>query len=303
MIREIVKHYSDFVAYPIRMGVWRKDEKSPDAKVLEDRTLNSMKAIWDRPKARSPRTKYREFYKHISHDWNEPLRTLPVRMEETIEALRPALPCRRRRPSISTAGDEARRAALREARVRDGRVQGSFALEPPLHQRRGRRARSLAQRLARDFAEGSPNQIIRKQLVKKVFASLDEMKREKKDEYLGFWTEFGPVLKEGLIGYDVPDKDKILELLMAGSTKSTTELTSLDDYVARMKEGQDSIYFLTGASKKPCKSRRCSRTSSPKATKSCSSPIPSTSSGSTRRRATRTRRWSPSGRGEDQAGL
>jgi molecular chaperone HtpG len=92
-------------------------------------------------------------------------------------------------------------------------------------------------------------QIIRKQLVKKVLSALDEMKSEKKEEYLGFWTEFGPVLKEGLIGYDVPDKDRILDLLLAGSTKSTTELTSLEEYVGRMKEGQDSIYFLTGASK------------------------------------------------------
>ncbi len=120
------------------------------------------------------------------------------------------------------------------------------------------------------------------------------MKRDKKDEYLAFWAEFGPVLKEGLIGYEVPDKDRILELLLAGSTKSTTELTSLEEYVSRMKEGQDSIYFLTGASKETVKSRPCSKTSSPRATRSYSSRTPSTSSGSMKRRASRTRRWSRS---------
>src|SRR6185436_140699 len=89
-------------------------------------------------------------------------------------------------------------------------------------------------------------QVIRKQLVKKILATLDEMKRDKPDDYLQFWAAFGPVLKEGLLAYDAPDKDKLLELIIAPSTHHASNLASLDDYVSRMKEGQDAIYFLTG---------------------------------------------------------
>ncbi len=249
VLREIVKHYSDFVAYPIRMGVWRKDEKSPDAKVLEDRTLNSMKAIWDRPKGEVSDEEYREFYKHISHDWNEPLRTLPVRMEGTIEAY--ALLYLPTKAPFDLYSPEMKRGVqlyVKRVFVMD---ECKDLLPSNLRFIKGVvDAHDLSLNVSREILQKDRQiQIIRKQLVKKVLSTLDEMRREKKDEYLGFWAEFGPVLKEGLIGYDTPDKDKILDLLMAGSTKSTTELTSLEEYVGRMKEGQESIYFLTGASK------------------------------------------------------
>src|SRR5262249_7587143 len=69
-----------------------------------------------------------------------------------------------------------------------------------------------------------------------------------------FWGEFGPVLKEGLVGYETPDKDKILELLLAPSTADASALTSLDEYVGRMKEGQEAIYVLTGPKESIAKS-------------------------------------------------
>jgi molecular chaperone HtpG len=92
-------------------------------------------------------------------------------------------------------------------------------------------------------------QIIRKNLVKKVLATLDEMKRDSMKEYLDFWASFGPVLKEGLIAYDVDDKDKLLDLVLAPSTANPNELVTLDQYVGRMKPGQDAIYYLTGVSR------------------------------------------------------
>jgi molecular chaperone HtpG len=90
-------------------------------------------------------------------------------------------------------------------------------------------------------------QVIRKQLVKKVLATLEELHRDAPDQYAQFWAELGPVLKEGLASYDTQDKDKLLELVVAPSTQH--ERTTLADYVARMKEGQDAIYFLVGSSK------------------------------------------------------
>src|SRR6185369_2969509 len=68
------------------------------------------------------------------------------------------------------------------------------------------------------------------------------------DDYLAFWAAFGPVLKEGLLAFDAADKDKLLDLVITHSTHAADRLVSLDDYVSRMKEGQDAIYFLTGPS-------------------------------------------------------
>jgi len=88
VIRDIVKKYSDFVAYPIRMKVWRQaaqGEGSSATQVFEDAVLNSQKAIWDRPQSEVSETEYHEFYRHLSHDWRPPLRTIPVKMEGTLE--------------------------------------------------------------------------------------------------------------------------------------------------------------------------------------------------------------------------
>jgi molecular chaperone HtpG len=92
-------------------------------------------------------------------------------------------------------------------------------------------------------------QVIRKQLVKKVLSTLEEMKKAGEGEYMQFWAEFGPVLKEGLVAYDAQDKDKLLDLVVSASTADPSRLTSLDQYVERMKEGQDAVYFLAGPSK------------------------------------------------------
>src|SRR5262249_22953409 len=92
-------------------------------------------------------------------------------------------------------------------------------------------------------------QVIRKQLVKKVLATLEEMKRDKPEDYLTFWTAFGPALREGLLPNAAQDNDKLRELSVTASTHEPGKVTSLDDYIGRMKEGQDAIYFLTGSSK------------------------------------------------------
>src|SRR5262249_42323845 len=80
-------------------------------------------------------------------------------------------------------------------------------------------------------------QIIRKTLVKKLLATLEEMKRDAAKEYLEFWAAFGPVVKEGLLAHDVDDQEKLLELVMAPSTAHEAALTTLEQYVGRMKDG------------------------------------------------------------------
>jgi molecular chaperone HtpG len=250
VIEEVVERYSDFVAYPIRMKAWRtKKEGSSEVKVLEDRTLNSMKAIWDRPKGEVSEGEYRDFYRHISHDWTDPLRSVPVKMEGTFEAY--ALLYIPSRAPLDLYSPEMKRGVqlyVKRVFVMD---ECKELLPPYLRFVRGVvDAHDLPLNVSREMLQKDRQlHVIRKQLVKKVLATLDEMKLGQLQDYVKFWAEFGPVLKEGLVGADVQDRDKLLNLVVAPSTAERSELTSFDQYIGRMKDGQDAIYFLTGTSK------------------------------------------------------
>lgn len=251
VLRDIVKRYSDFVAHPIRMHKVKKtkDEAGVESETVEDETLNSMKAIWDRPKAEVTETEYKEFYRHISHDWNEPLRTIPVRMEGTLEAY--ALLYLPAQAPFDLYSPEMKRGV--QLYVKRVFVMDECKELMPPHLRFVKGvvdAHDLSLNVSREILQKDRQiQIIKKQLVKKVLGTLDEMKREQPEDYLKFWAAFGPALKEGLLAYDTPDKDKLLDLTLAASTHEPGKLTSLQDYVGRMKEGQDAIYFLTGPSR------------------------------------------------------
>jgi molecular chaperone HtpG len=254
VIKEIVKRYSDFVAYPIRMKAWRKkDDKPSEVKVLEDETLNSMKAIWDRPKGEVSDGEYREFYHHISHDWTDPLRTIPIKMEGTVEAYA-LLYVPSKAPFDLYSPEMKRGVALYVKRVfvmdecKDLLPQYLRFIKGVVD------SHDLSLNVSREILQKDRQiQIIRKQLVKRVLSTLEEMKEGSSKQYLEFWAEFGPVLKEGLLGFDVADKDRLLDLVVTASTAGGSDLGSFDQYAGRMKEGQDSIYYLTGPSKEAVK--------------------------------------------------
>jgi len=234
VLREIVKRYSDFVAYPIKLG---------------EETLNSMKAIWDRPKSEVSEQEYREFYHHISHDWHDPLRTVPIKIEGTFEA-NALLYIPATAPYDLYSAEMKRGLQLYVKRVF---VMDECKELMPQHLRFIKGvvdAHDLSLNVSREILQKDRQiQVIRKQLIKKVLGTLEEMKRDKEEDYLKFWATFGPVLKEGLLPFDAQDKDKLLDLVVAASTHHDTQLTSLEQYVGRMKEGQDAIYYLTGASR------------------------------------------------------
>ena len=231
---EIVKKYSDFVAYPIVRG---------------DRTLNSMKAIWDRPKSEVTDDEYKEFYKHIAHDWTDPLRSIPIRIEGTLEAYA-LLYLPARAPFDLFSAEMKRGVQLYVKRVF---VMDECKELMPTWLRFVKGvvdAHDLSLNVSRELLQKDRQiQIIRKQLVKKVLATLDEMKRDAREDYLAFWSGFGPVVKEGMLAQDGTDQDKLLDLVLAHSTHDAAKQTTLADYVSRMKEGQDAIYVLTGSSK------------------------------------------------------
>jgi molecular chaperone HtpG len=233
VLKDIVKRYSDFVTYPIR---------------LEGETLNSMKAIWARGRDEVTEDEYREFYKHISHERDDPLEHLSVHMEGGVEA-RALLYIPSKAPFDLHDRDGGRRGlALYVKRVfilDDWRE----LLPPYLRFVRGVvSSDDLSLNVSREILQKDRQvQAIRKYLVRRLLTLLEEMKEERADKYRIFWTEFGSVLKEGLLGME-EDQDKLLDLVLAPSTEGTTAV-SLGEYVRRMKEGQPAIYHLAAASR------------------------------------------------------
>ena len=232
VLRDIVKKFSDFVAYPIR---------------FKAETLNSMKAIWIRPKDEVTEEEYREFYKHIAHDWNDPLEHLAVHIEGTFEA-RALLYIPAKAPF-----DLWRESAHQGVQLYVKRIfimdDCKELLPASLRFVRGVVASDdLSLNVSREILQKDRQiQAIRKHLVRRVLGALKEMKDGNAEKYRTFWTEFGAVLKEGLFAFD-EGHERILELILAPSTYAAAGLTSLGDYVSRMKEGQDAIYYMTGPS-------------------------------------------------------
>ena len=245
VLRGIIKRYSDFVAYPIKMSVWRTSDKEK-VPVREEITLNSMKAIWARPKAEVTDEEYKEFYRHVSHDWTPPLRHLTVKMEGSFEAS--ALLYIPSRAPFDLFQPEMKRGV--QLYVKRVFIMDECKDLMPSWLRFVKGvvdAQDLPLNVSREILQKSRQiQAIRKQLTKRVLDTLDELKTESAESYATFWKELGPVLKEGLVPAEVAEKDKILGLLMVASTHHSNSQTSLADYVSRMKEGQDAIYYLTG---------------------------------------------------------
>jgi molecular chaperone HtpG len=238
VLSRIISRYSDFIAYPI---VLRRSEG-------ENETLNSMKPIWERAPADVTDEEYAEFYKHISHDWREPLERILQRAEGTIE-YKALLFIPSEAPfDLYYVGHEAglrlyvKRVSIMERceellprylRFVQGVVDSS---DLPLN-------------VSREILQHD-RQIhqIRKGLQKKILDSLQKMKEGDGEKYLKFWTPFGPALKEGVIE-DFEHREKIVELLLFPSSRDPEKLTSLAEYVERMGETQNVVYYMTGESR------------------------------------------------------
>jgi molecular chaperone HtpG len=233
VLKDIVKRYSDFVTYPIR---------------LQDETLNSMKAIWARDKDAVTEDEHREFYKHVSHDWNDPLEHLSVHMEGSFEA-RALLYIPSKAPfdlHDRAGGQRGLSLYVKRVFIMDDWRE---LLPPYLRFVRGVvSSDDLSLNVSREILQKNRQiQAIRKYLVRRLLAAFKEMKEQRADRYRTLWAEFGAVLKEGLLGLE-EEPDRLLELVLAASTDGPA-LTSLGEYVGRMKSGQPAIYYLTAASR------------------------------------------------------
>jgi molecular chaperone HtpG len=234
VIEGIVKRYSDFVAYPI---------------IYKDRQLNSTKPIWTRSRSEVTDDEYKEFYKHISHDWNEPMKTWTFRAEGRSEyqALL-FIPSQAPFDLFYSTGKFGLHLYVRRVLIME---HCEDLLPPYLRFIRGVvDSADLPLNVSRQrLQEDRHITQIRKWLTKKVLDSLEEMQKSEASQYADFWKQFGRVLKEGG-SFDFENKDKLLGLYLFESSADLEKPTALKDYVARMKEGQSAIYYLTGPSRK-----------------------------------------------------
>ncbi|MCF3120312.1 molecular chaperone HtpG [Streptomyces arenae] len=231
-IREIVKRYSDFISFPIRLG---------------DETLNSMKALWARPRSDVKDEEYREFYRHISHDWSDPLDVIQMRAEGTFEyeALL-FLPARAPHDLFQRDARHGIQLYVKRVFIMDDSRE---LLPDYLRFVKGVvDAADLSLNISREILQQDRHiQLIRRRLAKKVLSTIKDLMKNDADKYRTFWREFGAAVKEGLLG-GPEDQKAILDIASFASTAGD-EPTTLADYVSRMKEGQDKIYFMTGESR------------------------------------------------------
>ncbi|MEU3027751.1 molecular chaperone HtpG [Streptomyces incarnatus] len=243
-IREIVKRYSDFITWPIRMVT----EAPADGEEPAPETLNSMKALWARPRDQVSEDEYHELYKHIGHDWRDPLETIRLQAEGTFE-YQALLFLPAHAPHDLFTRDFRRGVQLYVKRVFI--MDDCEALLPPyLRFVKGVvDAADLTLNVSREILQQDRHiEMMRRRLTKKVLSTVKDLMGEESDRYATFWREFGTVLKEGLVT-DAENREALLAVSSFASTHHESEPTTLKQYVERMKDGQDDIYYLTGESR------------------------------------------------------
>ncbi|MFF8190573.1 molecular chaperone HtpG [Streptomyces bobili] len=246
-LREIVKRYSDFITWPIRMAPQAPSGDAGDAP-REPETLNSMKALWARSRDEVKDEEYHELYKHISHDWQDPLETIRLQAEGTFEYQSLLFIPSHAPHDLFTQGYK-RGVQLYVKRVFI--MDDCEALLPPyLRFVKGVvDAQDLSLNVSREILQQDRHiQMMHRRLAKKVLSSLKRMMTASPDRYDTFWREFGPVLKEGLVT-DSENREALLAVSSFATTHDAAEPTTLKQYVERMKDGQDAVYYLTGESR------------------------------------------------------
>jgi molecular chaperone HtpG len=244
-LRDIVRKYSNHIVQPILM----KKEEWKDGKqeiTGEDETVNQASALWARSKNEISDEQYQEFYKHVGHDYDDPLAWTHARVEGRQEYTQLLyIPAHAPFDMWDRQSRHGVKLYVRRVFIMDDAEQ---LMPTYLRFVRGVVDSSdLPLNVSREILQESKDiEAIRKGCTGKVLGLLTDMAENDKEKYATFWSEFGKALKEG-IGEDAANKDKIAGLLRFASTHADTsdETVSLEDYIARMKEGQEKIYYVT----------------------------------------------------------
>lgn len=248
-LRNIIKKYSDHVALPIELPKEASGEEKEADAAVEWEVVNRASALWTRPRTEIKDEEYQEFYKHVSHDFENPLAWSHNKVEGKLEYTS-LLYVPTRAPF-----DLYQREAPRGLKLY---VQRVFIMDQadeflPLYLRFTKGivdSNDLSLNVSREILQKDPViDSMKSALTKRVLDMLEKMAKNNPDDYKKFWEAFGQVLKEGP-AEDFANKEKIAGLLRFASTQSGNDeqVVALSDYIARMKEGQDKIYYLTGES-------------------------------------------------------
>ena len=246
-LREILRRYSDHISLPIRMAKEDWDaEKGEQVKGDELETVNQANALWTRNKSDITDEQYREFYKTVSHDYDDPLAWTHNRVEGRSEYTQ-LLYVPKHAPFDLWDRDARRGVKLYVKRVF---IMDDAEQLLPSYLRFVRGvidSADLPLNVSREILQESRDvRAIREGSAKRVLSLLEDMAENKAEDYATFWTEFGQVLKEGT-GEDAANRERIARLLRFASTHDgeQAQTVSFADYVGRMKDGQDKIYYVT----------------------------------------------------------
>lgn len=248
-LRNIIKKYSDHIALPIELPKEHMGEDADKPSEPEWETVNRASALWTRPRTEIKDEEYTEFYKHVGHDFEDPLAWSHNKVEGKLEYTS-LLYVPGRAPF-----DLYQREAPRGLKLY---VQRVFIMDQaeqflPLYLRFIKGvvdSNDLSLNVSREILQSGPViDSMKSALTKRVLDMLEKMAKNEPEKYTTFWKAFGQVLKEGP-AEDFANKEKIAGLLRFASTHDASgdQTVSLAEYVSRMKEGQDKIYFLTGES-------------------------------------------------------
>ena len=252
-IRELVKKYSDFISWPIRMEVEKTvpapedaEEGTPPTTTVETVTLNSRTALWAKPRSEVSEDEYKEFYRHIAHAWDEPLDIIVMKAEGTFE-YQALLFIPSQAPFDLFNRDGHTGVQLYVKRVF---IMGDCDELVPEYLRFVKGvvdAQDLSLNVSREILQQDRQiKVIRRSLTKKVLSAIKDLQANRPDDYATFWTQFGRAFKEGLLS-DTDNRDTLLKLSSFASTFS--DATTLTDYVGRMKDDQEQIFYATGESR------------------------------------------------------
>ena len=244
-LRSLVGRYSDFVSYPIELGVTKEPEEgSEDKAETSFEKINQGSAIWRRQPSELDEAQYEELYRHVSRDYQKPLAYQHFRIEGTQEFFGVVfLPRRSPMDMFQSDGKHGVRLHVRRVFVMDDCEELL-----PRHLRFIKGvvdSEDLPLNVSRETLQDSRQiRVIRKQIVSQSLSMISKLKEEKPEDYAVFWEQFGAVLKEGLT-MSSDDRDKIAPLVMYPSTSEVS--TDLSSYVARMPEDQKAIYYAFGS--------------------------------------------------------
>ena len=246
-LRSVIKKYSDHISLPVVMQKEQhgEPEEGEEPKAPEDETINTATALWTRSRSEVKDEEYQEFYKHVSHDYQDALTWSHNRVEGKLDYTS-LLYIPKNAPF-----DLYNREGSRGLKLY---VQRTFIMDEaeqflPLYLRFVKGivdSNDLSLNVSREILQKDPNiDAMRSALVKRVLDMLEKMAKKKPEDYAGFWKEFGQVIKEG-VGEDFANKEKIAKLLRFASTHDdkVEPEQSLETYIERMKEGQDKIYYV-----------------------------------------------------------